>query len=87
MPKQTITSLAFDLEDPKDRQDFIHVLMRRRGITIQDLADENEVVRSMISTVLAGQKKSSRIREAIARRLDFEPHVLWSDEAEEAADM
>lgn len=83
MPKRTITSLAFDLEDDRDRQDYIQILMRRRGITIQNLADENDVVRSMVSTVLANQKKSTRLRGAIAQRLGLELRFLWPEETAE----
>ncbi len=79
MPLPSITALAFDLADDRDRQDYIQIMMRRRGITIQDIADDQDVVRILVSTVIAGQKKSKRIRIEVARLLGMEFDILWAE--------
>lgn len=87
MPGQNITSLAFDLKDDHDRRDFIQIMMRRVGVTIQDIADDESVVRSLVSTVIAGQKKSSRIRAAVAQRIGIEAQILWAEEQRDPEKM
>jgi len=78
MPRPSIVALAFDLADDRDRQDYIQIMMRRKGVSIQDVADDQEVVRTLVSTVIAGQKRSRRVRLEIARLLDMETEVLWA---------
>jgi len=77
MPRPSIVSLAFDLSDDDDRRDYIQIMMRRLGITIQDIADDQGVVRTLVSTVIAGQKRSSRMRAVIAEVIGMEPETLW----------
>lgn len=77
MPHPSIVSLAFDLADDRDRQDFIQIMMRRQGVTIQEIADDQGVVRTLVSTVIAGQKKSKRIRAEVARLIGMDADVLW----------
>ncbi|WP_108258574.1 helix-turn-helix domain-containing protein [Mangrovicoccus ximenensis] len=86
MPANTTVALAFDLRDPADRQQYLHVLLARAGITMTELAEELGVGRTMVSQVIGSQRVSGKIRADIAARLGQDVRLLWPAEAQSGED-
>lgn len=51
--------------------------LRKRGLTITELANRLVVSQGMVSRVIRSQARSHRIEVAIARYLDLTPADLW----------
>jgi lambda repressor-like predicted transcriptional regulator len=51
-----------------------------QGIEIQDIAKDVGVSPTMVGFVVAGKRKSLRVRKAIARKLRMDITDIWPDE-------
>jgi lambda repressor-like predicted transcriptional regulator len=56
----------------------IKACLRKRGITLRDLAFELNVTPSAITHVIRRDTKSKRIEALIAEKLELEPAQVWA---------
>lgn len=57
------------------------VFLKRLGVTLRQIAGEENVHFSTVSTVLAGRQRSRRLELAIARRLGLPHYVAFPEHA------
>lgn len=64
---------------------LIKILLLKARVTQAQIARENDVTRSLVNQVVAGHRKSPKIRKAIADACGVEAVVLWPTETRESA--
>lgn len=57
------------------------VLIKRLGVTLREIALQENVDLSTVSTVLAGRQRSQRLELAIARRLGLSHQAVFPEHA------
>ncbi|MEM1088420.1 MAG: helix-turn-helix domain-containing protein [Pseudomonadota bacterium] len=68
---------TFEFRDSIDRADWIKLELRDRGLTVRALAKEVGVTPALVSDVIAGNRKSPRVKSAIAILIGIDADQLW----------
>lgn len=80
-------ALAFDPTDPEERGDYFRVLMRRQGVSTDQVAAHGSVSKGLVSSFLNGRKNSVRVGDALCDLLDLDPSELSYRKSEKGGMM
>lgn len=61
-----IRALGFDLSDPDQLGEYFCALVRRKKVSLDDIAQEIDLSKGLISSALNGKKQSRRLITALA---------------------
>ncbi|QQM33122.1 hypothetical protein JET14_21980 (plasmid) [Martelella lutilitoris] len=74
-----LAALPFDLSDPDHRAEYFRVVMSRKKLRLEDVADGIQMSKSIVSAALNGKKQSRKLVRAIATYLELDPDMFFAE--------
>ena len=75
-----VVALAFDLSDPDQLGEYFSALLRRKKVSLSEVAKAVQLSKGLVSSALNGKKQSRRLILALAEYFGENPDIFFSTE-------